>query len=80
MVVKSKVKAKAVVKPKKAVKKVASKPKAKLKPTRKSMKKSEYKARPVVSSQACNQSFNTAQTHQALAAPQPIHIYESARH
>jgi hypothetical protein len=48
MVVKSKVKAKAVVKPKKAVKKVASKPKAKLKPTRKSMKKSEYKAKPVV--------------------------------
>jgi hypothetical protein len=47
MAVKTKVKAKAAVKPKKAVKKVASKPKAKKKPTRKLMKRTEFKAKPV---------------------------------
>ena len=47
MAVKTKVKAKAAVKPKKAVKKVASKPNAKKKPTRKLMKRTEFKAKPV---------------------------------
>ena len=48
MAVKTKVKAKAAVKPKKAVKKVASKPNAKKKPTRKSMTKPEAKVKSVV--------------------------------
>jgi hypothetical protein len=48
MAVKSKVKTKAAVKPKKVVKKIASKPNAKVKPTRKLMTKPEAKVKPVV--------------------------------
>lgn len=47
MVMKKKVKSKAAVKSKKDVKKKVSKPKAKLKPARKSMKRSEFKTKPV---------------------------------
>ena len=48
MAVKTKVKAKAAVKPKKAVKKMVSKPNAKVKPTRKLMTKPAVKAKSVV--------------------------------
>jgi hypothetical protein len=48
MAVKTKVKAKAAVKPKKAVKKIVSKPNAKVKPTRKLMTKPEAKVKSVV--------------------------------
>ena len=103
MAVKTKVKAKAAVKPKKAVKKIVSKPNAKVKPTRKLMTKPEAKVKSVVEKpnaveapvktysktcehkanigcQTCDQPVDTAQTDQTVAAPQPIHIYESAWH